>query len=142
MKMDMNNLFVPNENSPIVLVVDDSNIVRSLIEKSLAGEYHIIMASNGFDALDIIEAYANSKIVWVLLDLNMPEMGGFKVLDYFKKENLFKKIPVTIISGDEDEDTAEKVHEYDIIEMLVKPFTIKDIQNGISKAIDFVSKNS
>jgi CheY-like chemotaxis protein len=140
--MDNNYSFTPIVDSPIILVVDDSGLVRSLIEKAFDNKYRILMASNGFDAIDIIEANANNNIVWVLLDLNMPEMGGFKVLDYFKSKDLFKKIPVTVISGDDSEETSKKVHEYSIVELLVKPFPIKSIQEGIAKAIDSVSNDN
>mgnify|MGYP000902760085 FL=1 len=136
-----NSIISPIVNNPIILIADDSEIVRNFVVKALSSEYTILMAANGKDTIDIIEANINNTIAWVLLDLNMPEMGGFSVLDYFKDNNLFRKIPVTIISGDNSEETVKRVYTYDVVEMLVKPLKIESIQIGISKALNFVSQD-
>ena len=82
-----------------ILVVDDSDIIRNLLKKMFNDEYEIITADDGQEALDIISK--NNDLFGVLLDLNMPNVNGFAVLDYFRQNSLFSKIPVAIITGDD-----------------------------------------
>ena len=71
----------------------------------------------------------------MLLDLNMPESDGFTVLNYFKNNNLFKKYPIVIISGDDTKDTINKAFTYDIVDMLNKPFTGDKIKSMVERMI-------
>ena len=65
----------------------------------------------------------------------------FKLLDYFKENNLFKDIPVSIISGEEDSNAIANVTEnYNIIDMLQKPFGIEAAKSIVSKTISFSPK--
>lgn len=116
-----------------ILVVDDSEIVKKAIEKALDDEYIVIKAKNGREATDLI--VKDKEIIAVLLDLNMPDYDGFYVLNYFKNNNLFKRIPISIISGDDSKETIEKAFKYDIVDMLNKPFAEKNIKDIINKMI-------
>ena len=75
-----------------ILVVDDSNVVRNFVAKIFNNEYEVVIANDGGEALNIIKANTEDKIEAMLLDLNMPNVDGFQVLDYFKENNLFTKI--------------------------------------------------
>ena len=74
-------------------------------------------------------------IVAILLDLNMPDLDGFAVLDHFKEKKLFDKIPVSIITGDSSRATISRVMSYDIVDVLIKPFSSFDIEKIVSKMI-------
>lgn len=115
----------------IVLVVDDSEIIKKVITKALDEKYYIIEASNGQEAVDIINNVGD--IYTVLLDLNMPDYDGFYVLDYMKENNLFKKTKVFIISGDDTKETIDKAFTYDIVDMINKPFSTSSIESKISE---------
>ena len=117
-----------------VLVADDSMIIRNIIENTLKDEYEVLKAENGKEAIDIITKNEND-IVGILLDLKMPDYDGFVVLDYFKDNDLFKKYPVSIISGDDTKDTIEKAFKYDIVDMLNKPFVAENIKSIVNKMI-------
>lgn len=130
-----NIVLMPKIDEKTILVVDDSNITRNLIEKVYKDQYKVLMASNGREAIDIVEAMPEGTIVALLLDLNMPDLDGFAVLEYFKEKNLFKKVPVSIITGDSSKTTITKVFTYDIIDVLIKPFSAFDIEKIVSKMI-------
>lgn len=117
-----------------VLVVDDSDMIRNIMKKSLEDEYMVLEAKNGKDAIENV--MLNNNIVCMLLDLNMPEYDGFVVLNYFKENNLFSKIPIFIISGDDSKNTIEKAFTYDIVDMLNKPFSMKNIKSAVERAIN------
>ena len=63
----------------------------------------------------------------------MPDSDGFIVLNYFKNNNLFKKYPVSIISGDDSKETIERAFTYDIVDMLNKPFSGENIRSIVRK---------
>ena len=119
-----------------ILVVDDSNLIRNFIEKIFADSYDVVMATDGQVALNIIQENADD-IAAMLLDLNMPNVNGFDVLEYFKNNNLFKKVPVSIISGAEERETIEKAFTYEIVDLLAKPFNERDIKSVIEKTINY-----
>ena len=125
----------PNVTEKTILVVDDSNITRNLIEKVYKDQYKILMASNGREAIDVVDAMPEGTIVAILLDLNMPDLDGFAVLDYFKQKGLFEKIPVSIITGDSTKETISRVMTYNVVDILIKPFSQFDIEKVVSKMV-------
>ena len=119
-----------------ILVVDDSNIIRNFVKRIFSEKYNIGMAKDGEEALNIIKANAsNENIVAILLDLNMPKVDGFAVLEYMKENNLFSKFPVSIISGDSSKETIDKAFKYQIVDMLGKPFNESSIRSAVEKTI-------
>ena len=120
-----------------IIVADDSVIIRNIVSKSLRDRYVVLQASNGDQTIKLVVQNKNYKIVGLLLDLKMPESDGFKVLDYFKQNNLFKNIPVAIISGDDSKETINKAFTYNIVDMLNKPFSKDNIMNVVSKLREY-----
>ena len=116
-----------------VIVADDSAIIRNIVSKALNDKYIVLQASNGKETIKLVIQNKEYKIKCLLLDLKMPEYDGFMVLDYFKQNNLFNKIPVAIISGDDSKQTIEKAFTYNIVDMLNKPFSKENILNVVLK---------
>ncbi len=123
--------------SEAILVVDDSNIVANFIKKIFNSKYDVITAGDGQEAINKINEDINNKIVACLLDLNMPNVNGFEVLDYLKANNLFVKIPVSIITGNDDKDSIDKAFAYPIVDFLTKPFNERDVKRIIDRTIAF-----
>ena len=71
----------------------------------------------------------------MLLDLNMPNVNGFAVLDYFKENGLFAKIPVSIITGEDSKENVNRAFTYPIIDVLSKPFNERDIKRVLDKTL-------
>jgi putative two-component system response regulator len=135
---------------PSILITDDSALIRNTLKRIFQEEFNIIFAKDGKEAVDIITKnisnnnYDNTKenIVGILLDLVMPSYDGFYVLDFMKNNNLFTKVPVAIISGDETKETRRRVYQYDIVDMLEKPFNADNIRRRISKIINLYSSKA
>lgn len=146
-KQYMGREFEPITNEPAkqpikvkdkaILVVDDSTLVRNLIQKVFDDEFEVIMAGDGKEALDFIETNDIKNVLGVLLDLNMPNVDGFEVLNYFKDHNLFAQIPVAIITGDDSKETVAKAFEYPIVDVLNKPFNERDIKRILTSITNF-----
>ena len=121
----------------IILVADDSEVVRIFVEKAFNNSYKIENASNGLEALEIIKAHEkDNKIKAILLDLNMPKLDGFAVLDYMTECDLLEKMPVTIISGDSSKEAISKAFTYQIVDMLNKPFSEQKIREAVKKTME------
>ena len=95
------------------------------------------MAGDGEEALKMINNTNGQKIVGMLLDLNMPNVDGFQVLEYFKENNLFDSIPVSIITGVGDNNLVAKAFEYPIVDIIRKPFNERDIKAVVEKTIQY-----
>ena len=131
-------MFNPIIEEQAILVCDDSNITRNLIEHVFSEKYKIMMATNGKGAMDIMDVMSDS-IVAVLLDLNMPDFDGFDVLDYFKEKGILDKIPVCVVTGEEAPEIIGKVKTYPVSAILLKPFSAEQISAVVSKAIELKS---
>ena len=119
-----------------ILVVDDSNIIRNFVKRIFSEEYEVGTAKDGQEAIDILEANKdNDFIETILLDLNMPRVDGFAVLDYMQENGLLSKFPVSIISGDSSKETIDKAFNYQIVDMLSKPFNEQSVKNVIEKTL-------
>ena len=128
---------------PSILIVDDSSIIRNSLKRIFSNEYEILVAKNGEEAINIITENVLSNdlngskenIVGMLLDLIMPESDGFEVLNFMRSNDLFSRIPVAIISGDESRETRKRVYQYEIVDMLEKPFNTENIRRRFGKII-------
>lgn len=134
----------------VLLIVDDDKLTRNMIKKVFDGEYKIIMAENGKEAIDYLEKNQNKgitessdNVLGIFLDLTMPVMDGFQVLDYLSKNNYLYHIPVIIISGDYEKETKTRVYNYGVADMLEKPFDFEVVRHRISNFINlYKSSNS
>ena len=75
------------------------------------------------------------RIKACLLDLNMPNVSGFDVLENFKENSYFVKMPVAVITGVEQADLIAKARSYPIIDVLGKPFNERDIEYCVHKCL-------
>lgn len=112
-----------------ILVVDDSAMARKMLIKSLPAEWdvEISQAANGKEALD---AYRAGKAAVMFLDLTMPEMDGFQVLEELRKEDLNSM--VIVVSADIQPVAQERVLSMGAIAFVKKPIS-PDILSGVLK---------
>jgi PleD family two-component response regulator len=127
----------PAVKDKAILVVDDSDLITNFISKIFNDSFEVIMAHDGKEAIDILTTTVDNKISGILLDLNMPNIDGFEVLDYFKDNNLFNKYPVSIITGADDKNSIDRAFTYPIIDMLQKPFNERDVKRVVEKTVMF-----
>lgn len=118
-----------------ILVVDDSTVIRNFIQNVFHSQYQVLIAHDGEEAINIIEKSDKSKIVAMLLDLNMPNVNGFQVLDYFRINNLFNEIPVSVVTGVDSTDALNQAFQYPIIDVLKKPFNERSVKEVLDHTI-------
>ena len=108
----------------LVLVVDDQEINRDSLEIILEDDYEIIYAENGKEAIEQMRGHAN-ELSLVLLDLMMPVMNGFEVMEIVRADEQLKHIPIIVL-------TAEKSAELQALQMgaadfITKPFDMPEV---------------
>ena len=104
-----------------ILVVDDKEVNRFMICEIFRKDYKLLEAEDGIEAIELLKENTDS-IAIVLLDIIMPKMDGFGVLDYMKNYNLLDDIPVVMITSDSSVETEKKIEKYDVAEVVRKPF--------------------
>ena len=128
---------VYNSGKSAIMIIDDDKITCNLIGKIFSSDYDIITANNGQEAISILSDNKKSgtNISCIFLDLIMPVLDGFSVLDYLNDNNYLNKLPVIIISGNYDKETRKRAYSYAIADMLEKPFNAQVIKHRIENLI-------
>lgn len=108
-----------------LLICDDSNMARKQVARSLPPEWEvdITFATNGLEGL---QAIRDGKGEIVFLDLTMPEMDGYGVLDAVKSEDL--KAMIIVISADIQPEARERVLKAGALEFIRKPINGEKLQ--------------
>lgn len=122
-----------------VLIVDDSELNRSLLADMLCNEYEILEAENGLQAIRILEFY-QFEISLILLDIVMPEMDGLEVLALMNKNKWIEQIPVIIISAETAATYIDTAYDLGAAEYVSRPFDPKTIRRRVSNTIMLYSK--
>ena len=126
-----------------ILVVDDEDMIREVIKEYLINEkYEVVESNNGIDALDKLNT---SNFDMLVLDIMMPKMDGFSLLEKIPKEN---KIPTIVLSALGEDLDKLKGFDLGIDDYLTKPFSpkelvarIKAISNRVNKVMDVYEYN-
>ncbi len=120
-----------------VLVVDDVEINRVMLAEIFKDEFDVIEASNGIEALKIING--GSEIGAVLLDLIMPDADGFTVLKNMNETGLIEKIPVLIVTGAEDKDMLMEAYNLGAINIITKPYISYFLKRQLKNVMELYS---
>ncbi len=119
-----------------ILIVDDSSLVVNFVKKIFDARYNVIIANDGAKAIELLDQEDIRKdIKACLLDLNMPNVDGYQVLEHCKQNGYFVRMPVAVESGVEDMASLDRVNAYPIVDILSKPFNERDVQRVIEKCL-------
>lgn len=118
-----------------VLIVDDALINRDILKEILKDTYDILEAEDGKTALEILDA-ENNEISAILLDLLMPVMDGFQVLEELNARKLIEKIPVLVISGENSTQNEQRCFELGIADFIGKPFNAHLVRKRVQNAAE------
>lgn len=119
-----------------VLVVDDSQIMRRIVEKKLVkmGVQKILGAANGRSAFDII---TKNKIDLIISDWSMPGMTGIDLLNALRQEEKFDKIPFIFVSAEAQLFNILMAYRLRVDEYITKPFTNKYFEYAIGNVLSY-----
>ena len=118
-----------------ILVVDDKGMNRYMLGGIFRDNYEIIEAGGGMEAIAIIDKEYDELAV-ILLDIIMPGIDGFGVLEHMKEQDYLNRVPVVIVTDDSSEATAVKAFEYKVADMVIKPFEARIIKRRVENIIE------
>ena len=124
---------------PLLLVVDDSEMNRTILHEMLKDEYEIVEADGGRAALDAIDRYG-SDIALVLLDIIMPDMNGFEVLAEMSRSSVTDDMPVIMISSEDADDVVLRAYELGASDYVSRPFDARVVRRRVSNIIRLYAK--
>ena len=104
-----------------ILIVDDSEMNRSILADMLGESYDIIEAEDGVQALVALQRM-HSDIDLVLLDIVMPQMDGFDVLSAMGKNHWLEDTPVIMVSAEHEASQIEKAYKLGVTDFIMRPF--------------------
>lgn len=117
-----------------VLIVDDSELNRSLLTDLLGEQFSIIEAENGLEAAAILHEREH-EIHLILLDIVMPEMDGLEFLALMNRKGWIKTIPVIMISAETVPACIDRAYDLGVMDYISRPFDERTVQRRVSNSI-------
>jgi CheY-like chemotaxis protein len=120
-----------------IMLIDDEEDqifgIKTALENKYGDEYEVIPANNGAECFELLN---NNKLPdLIVLDIMMPEMSGWKVLDKLKENPSWKNIPVVFLSARTD-DIAKNAGEFLGDDYIEKPVMVEELKKRIDKLLD------
>lgn len=122
------------EKNARILIVDDSEMNRDMLSDMLSDDYDIVEAANGEEALGILKEQVYD-IDLVLLDIIMPAVDGFGVLDVMKRYHWIDNTPVIMISSEISQSYIRKAFELGVTDYIIRPFDSFIIHKRVSNTL-------
>ncbi len=116
-----------------ILIADDSEMNQMLLEEILSDKYEYVMAKDGTEAVDILEK--NDDIDLVMLDINMPKMDGFDVLEIMNLRHWISEVPVIIISSESDVDFIRRGYDLGASDYISRPFDLTVVRRRVENTL-------
>ena len=122
-----------------ILIVDDSEMNREILSEILNEEYDILEADSGETCIDMLRKY-ETGISLVLLDIVMPGMDGFGVLNYMNRHHYLEDIPVIMISSEDSTETVRRAYEMGASDYINRPFDAGVVHRRVYNTIKLYAK--
>jgi len=118
----------------LVILVDDNTVNLKIGKNLLSKKYAVATAPSAAKLFSLLE---NNNPALILLDIDMPEMGGYEVIKILKSKTETKDIPVVFLTGMKDSKDEEKGRALGAVDYLTKPFKLSILIACIEKHINF-----
>lgn len=118
-----------------ILIVDDEELNRELLQQMFEDEYSIIMAKDGNEAIRQLGRHMRD-IAIILLDIVMPVMNGFQVLQMLHTKGILNKIPVILITAQDDPQTEFQCYQMGATAIINKPFVVQTVRKRVISTIE------
>lgn len=113
-----------------MLIVDDARLNRQILKKLFSDEYEIFEAEDGVAAMELIEDHYQDALV-VILDLRMPNMDGFQVLDRVKGNPKYSLVPIIVNTEYGDQETELRVLKAGADDFISKPYLAEIVRQRV-----------
>ena len=117
-----------------ILIVDDAEMNRMMLSDMLGDQYDYVEAADGREALRILEK--NVSIDLILLDINMPEMNGFEVIEEMNRYHWIQEIPVIMITAEESVESMEHAYSLGVTDYIPRPFNVYIVRRHVENTLN------
>ena len=121
---------MPRPKRQQILIVEDEQGIRDIIQAALSSEYEILLAVNGEEGVHQAKIY---KPQLILLDIRMPGMGGLSALAKLKTYEETRHIPVIMVSVEGDTDALLDSQRSGAADHVIKPFQIDQLREVVHR---------
>lgn len=128
-----------DDKSRIVLIVDDIEMNRAILDELFNKTYQVVEAENGLEALEAVERYGD-RIAIILLDIVMPKLDGFGVLKELERRNLIESYPVFLITAEDSDEIINKGYDMGVSDVINKPFNPSIIKRRVKNTIELYER--
>jgi two-component system chemotaxis response regulator CheY len=118
-----------------ILIVDDSRVMREMVIACLRGisGLEFAQAASGLEAIERLSLASYDAMV---LDLNMPDIGGFEVIEFVRCQDKLKTLPILVVTTRGDEGSKARALELGASAFMTKPFAPEDILTAVRGLLD------
>lgn len=116
-----------------ILIVEDSDSTRAMmraIVEDIGEDFHVIEATNGFEALKILPA---ENFDLIITDINMPDINGLELINFIKTSPRYNDIPLIIVSTESTEEDRRRGMALGADDYITKPFKPEQLKDSILK---------
>jgi two-component system chemotaxis response regulator CheY len=124
-----------------LLVVDDSKLMREMIIACLRGEGGLAF-TQAASGLEAIEQLSLKPFDLVVLDLNMPDIGGYEVVEFIRAQDRLRTLPILIVTTRGDDSSRERVLEAGASSYLTKPFTPEGLTHEVRALLPRIGRSA
>lgn len=122
-----------------ILIVDDEEMSRELLSQMFENEYDILTAENGEEAITVLSKHIN-EIVIILLDLVMPVLNGYQVLQVLNAKKIVDRIPVVLVTAQKDTEVELSCYALGASAVISKPYVAQVVRMQVFNIIEMHKK--
>ncbi len=116
-----------------ILIADDVALNREMLTEMLGDKYEFAYASHGLEVIDTI--HGDKTIELILLDLNMPTMDGYRVLEIMNERHWIEEVPVIVISADDSSESINRAYGLGVVDYINRPFRTIVVQRRVENTL-------
>lgn len=122
-----------------ILIIDDDEMSRELLRQMFENEYDILTASDGKEGLVLISSHMQ-ELAAILMDLVMPNMNGYQVLQILHSKRIVEYIPVILITAQKNSQIELSCYALGAVNIIFKPFVAQTVRMQVTRSIEITQK--
>lgn len=127
-----------------ILYVEDNQDAITFFSRVVnkMGDYNFVTSEDGSSAIKLLEEKKDFEPEMILLDINLPGMNGFEILQYVRSRTMYKHVPVIMFTSSDDDGDVKKSYEYGANAYLIKPDSLQSLKEVLQDTFNFWLKHN
>lgn len=127
-----------------ILYVEDNQDAVTFFSRVVnkMGDYNFVTREDGRSAINLLQEKQDFEPEMILLDINLPGMNGFEILQYVRSKTAYKHVPVIMFTSSDDDGDIKKSYEYGANAYLIKPDSLQSLKEVLQDTFNFWLKHN